>query len=145
MLDQLSPNDRVSIVLFSDEACTALPLSPVDCVPLNDLKEAITRDIQPLSSTNIEAGLNMSIDVLEGCRECMKADPNEWENRVIVLTGMMSEIEVLMIDHVNINICLFTLYRCGDQHWGYLIEWSEEPCRCCRAEQNLLYLYWHRA
>ena len=87
ILDRLTPDDRVGIVLFSDSACMALRLGRVGCLNRKTLKQAIRSEVQPLASTNLGAGVNLSVSALRGCAECMRSDPEDWENRVIVLTG----------------------------------------------------------
>lgn len=44
-------------------------------------------DVAATYSTNTGAGIQAALDTLEGCNGCVGADPDEWENRVILMTG----------------------------------------------------------
>ena len=87
ILDRLTPDDRVGIVLFSDSACVGLRLGRVGCLNRETLKQTVQSEVQPLASTNMGAGVNLSVSALRGCAERISSNPEDWENRVIVLTG----------------------------------------------------------
>ncbi|KAL6768382.1 CGL127B [Auxenochlorella protothecoides x Auxenochlorella symbiontica] len=86
ILDLLGPEDRVSIVLFSTDACQPLPLGKVGCLDVKALKADIERDVKATDSTNTGAGMKLAIKTLEECEACLSADPNEWENRIVLMT-----------------------------------------------------------
>lgn len=85
MLGHLKSGDRFGLVLFSDLAYQAKPLSLVEATDM----EAIARHILALSaldSTNLEAGYKMGADMLA---ELGTTDAKAYENRIIVLTDAM--------------------------------------------------------
>lgn len=45
------------------------------------------RDVKATDSTNTGAGMKLAIKTLEECEACLSADPNEWENRIVLMTG----------------------------------------------------------
>lgn len=52
ILGLLHPEDRVSIVLFSDEACTPLALAPLECMDLSAIKTGIQARVELLRDAN---------------------------------------------------------------------------------------------
>ncbi|KAL6767183.1 CGL127B [Auxenochlorella protothecoides x Auxenochlorella symbiontica] len=103
ILDLLGPEDRVSIVLFSTDACQPLPLGKVGCLDVKALKADIERDVKATDSTNTGAGMKLAIKTLEECEACLSADPNEWENRIVLMTdaqtneGAVEDLELKSI------------------------------------------------
>ena len=85
IIDQLGPDDRVSIVIFDDEACIPLQLSSLPCLDTESLKNSIKRDVQADGGTNFEAGLTNATKVLNDCSDCFKG-LTEVENRIILIT-----------------------------------------------------------
>ncbi|KAL4420138.1 hypothetical protein ABPG77_010354 [Micractinium sp. CCAP 211/92] len=81
--DQLTPNDSLSVVLFSGGACVALPLEQLQGVDLAELKRQMQRDIQTVGSTNLQAGIDAG---LEGCQRCKEANKTTTEQRIIIIT-----------------------------------------------------------
>ncbi|GAB4821981.1 hypothetical protein N2152v2_009027 [Parachlorella kessleri] len=86
VLDKLGPQDRVSIVLFSDNACAPKPLSPVNCTDMTALKSAVKRDVVATASTNVAEGYDEATRQLKGCRACMEAGLANAENRILLIT-----------------------------------------------------------
>jgi Ca-activated chloride channel homolog len=85
MLDHLGPGDRFGMVLFDDVSYLAKPLSPVEETDMDALKAHIL-DIAAQNSTNLEAGYTEATDLFE---PVVDADPDEYENRIILLTDAM--------------------------------------------------------
>lgn len=86
MLGKLAPGDHVSVVLFSDSACTPLGLTPVSCLDLPRLADQIQKDVNDTSSTNLEAGLEDAMRQFTSCAACLSANLNDTENRLILIT-----------------------------------------------------------
>ncbi|KAL4859210.1 Sister chromatid cohesion protein PDS5 B-B [Chlorella vulgaris] len=86
IVDKLGPEDSLGIVLFSTDACIPLKLAPLRDTNVAELKRQIERDIEATSSTNMQAGLDTATRELKGCRECLEANPQDTENRIILIT-----------------------------------------------------------
>lgn len=85
-MEQLVPGDQVAIVLFSYDACTPLPLTPVECLDIGSVQADISRDVVPLGGTNEMAGLQMAADILTNCSHCLTSGLENVENRIILMT-----------------------------------------------------------
>jgi len=86
ILDLLAPEDRVSIVLFSTNACDPLSLTPVNCLDVNATKSDFLKDVSATDSTNMQAGFDLATQQLTNCSECMAAGLDNAENRIIMIT-----------------------------------------------------------
>jgi Ca-activated chloride channel homolog len=89
IIDKLGPNDRLSVVLFSTDACVPLPLTEVRCLDVENLKQDIERDVAATDSTNMAAGFDLAMSQLTGCAECMEAGLAGAENRIMLITDAM--------------------------------------------------------
>ena len=86
ILDLLGPQDRVSIVPFSTNACDPLRLAPVPCLDLPQVKADFNRDVTATDSTNMAAGYDLATQQLTNCSACMESSLDQVENRIILLT-----------------------------------------------------------
>jgi len=82
LTEQLRPDDRLGIVLFSDGAETYHELQSVDETSMEALREDI-RSIRANGGTNLYSGIDRGFDVLEPYSD---VDRSEYENRIVVLT-----------------------------------------------------------
>lgn len=85
LLDHLHPDDRFGLVLFDQYAYTALTLRPVGVRDMEAIKGHI-RDLRPLGSTNLDAGLALGTILMRPARE---SDPGRHENRIVFMTDAM--------------------------------------------------------
>jgi Ca-activated chloride channel homolog len=85
MLGHLKAGDRVGVVLFTDAAYQAKPLSSVEETDMDALAGHILA-LSPLDSTNMEAGYQMGADMLA---KLGQVDPATYESRIILLTDAM--------------------------------------------------------
>lgn len=60
-------------------------------------------------STNTGSGIAAALNTLEGCTECMNADPDEWENRVMLLTGGQVAAPVALMCQAGSGRCVLHL------------------------------------
>ncbi|PSP74892.1 hypothetical protein BRC81_17095 [Halobacteriales archaeon QS_1_68_20] len=81
LTEQLRPDDRLGVVLFESEAHLAKPLRLVEETDMDAIREHIREDVKPTGGTNISAGLSQSEELM-----AEYADPDEYENRSILLT-----------------------------------------------------------
>lgn len=86
VLGELKPEDKVSIVSFSDFACTALPLTPVSQLNIPALQNNIKDDVVTVGGTNIEDGLQNGSSILQNCPECLSPGLSGVENRLMLIT-----------------------------------------------------------
>ena len=91
LVDQLKPDDRLGIVLFSDAATVAKPLRLMGETDREALKRHITK-LQPTNGTNMSAGLEQGRKLL-GCNDTIEvaaqcvSDGNA--KRIIFITDAM--------------------------------------------------------
>ena len=85
MLAHLQDGDRFGMVLFTDIAYQAKPLSLVEETDMAAIDRHILA-LTPLDSTNMEAGYKMGADMLAALGP---VDPATYENRIILLTDAM--------------------------------------------------------
>ncbi|NLI79811.1 MAG: VWA domain-containing protein [Candidatus Riflebacteria bacterium] len=85
LLDHLKPDDRFGMVLFDGSPYLAKSLRLISATDLPAIRKHIL-DLKPQGSTNMEAGMEMGIDLLKPYSD---ADPEEWENRIVFLTDAM--------------------------------------------------------
>lgn len=81
ILDQLGPQDKLGIVLFSDEATLAKPISLVSETSISRLKQHL-EELRPTNGTNMSAGIEMAGLLL-------KEQPMGEAKRMIFLTDAM--------------------------------------------------------
>jgi Ca-activated chloride channel family protein len=89
LLGHLKEDDRFGLVIFSDEAFLADPLTLASSKNLTRLKEQILK-IQDYSGTNMEAGMEKASRLFGRYSE---ANKSEYENRIVFLTDAMPNIE----------------------------------------------------
>ena len=82
LISHLSDGDRLGIVLFSDSAFLAKPMRSVADLDREKLA-AHLRQLRATNGTNLEAGMNQAIRLLQPCDG---ADREQYENRVVFLT-----------------------------------------------------------
>jgi Ca-activated chloride channel family protein len=85
MMGHLKAGDRFGMVLFTDIAYQAKPLSLVEETDMAAIARHIL-DLTALDSTNMEAGYKMGAGMLA---ELGPVDPAAYENRIILLTDAM--------------------------------------------------------
>ncbi len=88
LLSHLKADDRFGMVLFSDDAFLAKPLSKVGDTDMEKIKDHIL-EIKPTNSTYMEAGMKMGTELF---KELSNVDQNEYENRIIFLTDAMPNV-----------------------------------------------------
>jgi Ca-activated chloride channel family protein len=89
LLGHLKEGDRFGLVIFSEDAFLADPMTLIDDKNLTLLKEKILK-IQEYGGTNMEAGMERSGQLFDGY---LGANRSEYENRIIFLTDAMPNIE----------------------------------------------------
>jgi Ca-activated chloride channel family protein len=89
LLSHLKEDDRFGLVIFSEEAFLADPLTPVESKNLTRLEEQILK-IQEYGGTNMEAGMEKASQLFG---RYLEANKSEYENRIIFLTDAMPNIE----------------------------------------------------
>ena len=89
LTEQLRPDDRLGVVLYSSEASLAKPLRRVDETDMDAIRTHIREDIEAGGGTNLDAGLSTATDQLA---EYSDADQSTTENRMIVLTDAMPNL-----------------------------------------------------
>jgi Ca-activated chloride channel family protein len=67
MLAQLGPEDRFALVTYADAAAVSIPLSRIDNTHRTVWTAALS-EIQPDGSTNMSAGIDLGLDLLEHAR-----------------------------------------------------------------------------
>lgn len=85
LMDKLTPEDRLGIVLFDDAAYKAKKMNLVGKTDMKAIKKHVL-EITPQGGTNFEAGY------IEGTKfydELKNVDSNEYENRIIFITDAM--------------------------------------------------------
>jgi Ca-activated chloride channel family protein len=82
LLNQLNPDDRVSIVLFNSTASLVQPIGLVNNTDMNGLVREVSY-ISAGGSTNLDAGMDMASAQFRGLRE---VNSYEYENRIIILS-----------------------------------------------------------
>jgi Ca-activated chloride channel family protein len=87
LVDQLKPDDRLGIVVFSDEAKVAKPLGLVGEVDRAALKRHIMQ-LQATNGTNMSAGLEEGTKLLSGPKNKMLSS-ERYANRIIFITDAM--------------------------------------------------------
>lgn len=84
MVDKLTPNDRLSIVLFNSAAEVILDNTPVTN---RAAIQALISGIEPEGGTNIEAGLKLGFDLVE-----QYSQPSVRMDRVMLLTDALPNV-----------------------------------------------------
>uniref|UniRef100_M8C7H5 Uncharacterized protein n=1 Tax=Aegilops tauschii TaxID=37682 RepID=M8C7H5_AEGTA len=74
VIDQLGPDDRLSMVSFFGEATRLIPLTRMTVVGKGSAKLAVEGIVVRWTGTNLDEGLRMGAQVLAGCRH--KTSPN---------------------------------------------------------------------
>jgi Ca-activated chloride channel homolog len=87
MLDHLSPEDKLSIVLFDDEGFLAKPLHGVGETNMDELKKHLLA-IEPAGGTTMAAGMQLATEELAS----LGLNPDVYENRIIFLTDAMPNL-----------------------------------------------------
>ncbi len=89
LVDHLKPEDRLGIVLFSDEAKVAKPLRLLGETDRNKLKQHIL-ELQPTNGTNMSAGFEKGMSLFRGEESLILRDRSEiYANRLIFITDAM--------------------------------------------------------
>jgi Ca-activated chloride channel family protein len=88
LTEQLRPEDRLGVVLYSSESAVAKPLRPVEETDMDAIRGHIREDIQAGGGTNLDAGLSDATELLSAYRDA----PASRENRAIVLTDAMPNL-----------------------------------------------------
>lgn len=88
LLDNLLPEDRFGLVIFSDEAYLLDPLTSVDDKDLERLRNRILK-IKETGGTNMEAGMEEGTALFD---RFLQSDKSEYENRIIFLTDAMPNL-----------------------------------------------------
>lgn len=88
LIDQLNDDDSFGMVLFDNGGYLAKPLNRVADVDMDAIKEHIL-EVEPMGGTNFESGYSVAQEVFEKYKN---TDPNEYENRIIVITDAMPNI-----------------------------------------------------
>jgi Ca-activated chloride channel family protein len=89
LLSHLKEDDRFGLVIFSEEAFLADPLTPINDKNITKLKMQILK-IQDYSGTNMEAGMEKASRLFG---RYLEANKSECENRIVFLTDAMPNIE----------------------------------------------------
>jgi Ca-activated chloride channel family protein len=82
----LHDDDRLGVVLYNSEAGVAKPLRDIGSTDMDAIRRHI-REIQAGGGTNLEAGFQAAVDLLEP--HAVDADPEAVENRIVFMTDMM--------------------------------------------------------
>lgn len=85
ILEKLGPDDSFGMILFNHNAHLAKPMRRISETDVESIKKHIC-ELEAQGGTNMEAGLLMSMGMLEGKHN---VDQNEFENRIIFLTDAM--------------------------------------------------------
>lgn len=88
LTEHLKKGDRLGIVLFNNNAKKAKPLNLVEKTDMDAIRNHIL-DLQAGGGTNMEAGMNLATEMLQGYKDI---DKSEYENRIVFLTDMMPNI-----------------------------------------------------
>ena len=91
LLDHLTADDRLGIVLFDNDAYLAKPLGLVGRTDMGAIAGHIL-EIEPRGGTNMEAGMRLGTEVFD---EYLDIDPAVYENRMISLTDAMPNLGAL--------------------------------------------------
>jgi len=107
LLDQLNDNDKFGLVLFESSADVHTELTELSELNMDKTKKSIL-NIKATGGTNFEAGYTLGTQLLE---DSLDINPDEFENRIIVLTdampntgrtsGLMSDIKQNARDGIN--------------------------------------------
>jgi Ca-activated chloride channel family protein len=87
LLDHLTDEDSLGVVLFNNEGYLAKPLRTVGETDMDAIKDHIL-EIQADGGTNMSAGMAIAT----GLYESVDVDQDEYENRIIFLTDAMPNI-----------------------------------------------------
>lgn len=88
LLNNLKEEDRFGMVLFSNNAHLAKPLTLVDDMNMQNMKDSIL-EIQAGGGTQMSAGMTMGTELFD---DFMYINHTEYENRIIFLTDAMPNI-----------------------------------------------------
>ena len=88
LLGNLNDDDRLSIVLFSNNAHLSKPLESMKITDKEQLAENILQ-IHASGGTNMASGIQIGTSQFD---EVMDSNPFEYENRIIFLTDAMPNI-----------------------------------------------------
>lgn len=89
LTEQLRPEDRLGVVLYSSEAHVAKPLRKVEATDMDAIRRHVREDLVASGGTNTEAGIDRATELLG---EYADADPTERENRTILLTDAQPNV-----------------------------------------------------
>lgn len=112
LLSHLNTDDRFGMVLYDDVSYLAKPIRRVGDTDMEALKKHIL-EINENGGTNMEAGLKEGTDLFD---EYLKANQDEYENRIIFLTDAMpntgdfSEEGLLGMTQKNADAKLYTTF-----------------------------------
>ncbi len=87
LIDNLTDDDNLGMVLFSSGAHLAKPLESIGHTDIAQLKSNVL-EIDPGGRTHMEAGMKLGTSIFDDIR----ADPTEYENRIIFLTDAMPNL-----------------------------------------------------
>ncbi|MDD5495236.1 MAG: VWA domain-containing protein, partial [Dehalococcoidia bacterium] len=85
ILEQLTGNDRLGVVLFNDRSYLLQSMEQVRHMDMEELADSID-EIRANGSTNLSAGIQLATDMVSKYRD---ADQDIYENRIMFLTDAM--------------------------------------------------------
>lgn len=88
LTEQLRPEDRLGVVLYSSSSAVAKPVRAVEGTDMDAIRGHIREDIQAGGGTNLDAGVSDATELLSEYRDA----PAERENRMILLTDAMPNL-----------------------------------------------------
>lgn len=86
LIDKLSPEDKLGIVLFDDQAYLGKELRKISETDVDSIKNHIL-EIEARGGTNFSVGYERSTDLFEKCE-----NNDEYQNRIIVITDAMPNL-----------------------------------------------------
>jgi Ca-activated chloride channel family protein len=89
LTEKLRPDDRFGVGLYNHASTIAKPLNPVADTDMNAIRGHIHEDLQPGGGTNLDAGLDDALSLLDPHAD---ADQTTYENRMVVLTDAMPNV-----------------------------------------------------
>ncbi|GAB4821980.1 hypothetical protein N2152v2_009026 [Parachlorella kessleri] len=104
IIDLLHPDDRFSIILFTDDTCQPKPLGLVRCTNITGLQQDLWHDLEPLGGTNTQEGYDRASFTIRDCKECLAASREEVENRIILITDAQPNQGNLEVDQFKARL-----------------------------------------
>jgi Ca-activated chloride channel family protein len=101
LTEQLRPEDRLGVVLYSSDSSVAKPLRKVEQTDMDAIRGHMQEDIVAGGGTNLDAGLTDATELLS---EYSGADQTTTENRMIVLTDAMPNLGTTSSDGLTSDL-----------------------------------------